>query len=198
MNSKLINRFFIIVLVLLFVALIFSAKEANSILSNKSAELVKLKAQDIALTDQQNQLVQDNKNIKQYSSLNQIAESVVPIDKDQAETVREIVDLASQSGIGQLSSIAFPPSTLGGASITTSNGLTQVSPVKGDKGVYDLKITITQDADALVSYNNFLTFLQKLEANRRTALVDSINVQPDQKSPGMVAFTIVVDEYIKP
>lgn len=151
------------------------------------------------MADQQVQLTKVKKDIATYSELNTIAKSVVPQDKDQAEAVREIVNLAAQSGIPKLSSIAFPPSTLGGGAATKKTGaLTQVTPVKGIPGVYDLQITVTQANTDLVPYGNFIAFLSRLEQNRRTAQVSSINVQPDQKSPGKISFTLVIDEFIKP
>jgi hypothetical protein len=61
-----------------------------------------------------------------------------------------------------------------------------------------LPITITQDNTAEVPYNSFLTFLTNLEQNRRTALVSSVSVVPDQTNPALISFTIIVDEYIKP
>ena len=80
----------------------------------------------------------------------------------------------------------------------TPKGITQLTPVKGVAGVYSLQITITQAPKEPVSYNNFLTFLSKLEQNRRTAQVSSISVQPDSARPDLVSFTLVIDEYIKP
>ncbi|HVA10747.1 MAG TPA: hypothetical protein VNG32_01095, partial [Candidatus Dormibacteraeota bacterium] len=151
-----------------------------------------------ATNDQKTQLAENKKDIATYADLNTIAKSVVPQDKDQAEAVREIVSLASQSGIPQLSSIFFPPSTLGGTSVKIGGGLTQVTAVKGIAGVYDLQITITQTDSDAVPYGSFIAFLSKLEQNRRTAQVSSINVQPNQTNPSLVAFTLVIDEFIKP
>lgn len=200
MNSKKLYYCLIAVVVLLATGLIFGANEANSMLENKSAVLGKLKSQNQSTDNQVSQLSVEKKDISTYSNLNQIAESVVPQDKDQAETVREIVNLASQNGISQLSSISFPDSTLGGTSgtSTSSSSLTQVTPVKGIPDVYELPITVTQDSTAEVPYSSFLTFLTALEQNRRTALVNSVSVNPDQKNPGEVSFTIVIDEFIKP
>lgn len=198
MNSKKLYFGLIGLLVLLGLGILVSAREANALLENKSKTLATLKVSEQAMDDQKTQLAKDKKDIATYADLNNIAKSVVPQDKDQAEAVREIVNLASKSGISQLSSIAFPPSTLGGTSVKTAKGLTQVTPVKGIPGVYDLQITVTQANTSEVPYNNFITFLTKLERNRRTAEVSSITVQPDQKNSGTVAFTLVIDEFIKP
>lgn len=198
MNSKQLYYALVGILVILGVGIVFSAREANSLLEHQSNTLVGLKASDQATADQKTQLAQDKKDLATYANLNTIAQSVVPQDKNQAEAVREIVNLASKSGISQLSSITFPPSTLGGTSVKLPGGLTQVTPVKGIPGVYTLNITITQTSDNPVSYNNFITFLSKLEKNRRTAEVSSITIQPNQKNPSMISFTLVIDEFIKP
>jgi len=198
MDSKKLHLVLTGLLVLLGIGLLVSAREANSLLESRSNTLANLKASDQATTVQKSQLAKDKRDIATYTDLNNIAKSVVPQDKDQAEAVRQIVKLASQSGISQLSSIAFPASTLGGTTtVKTPNGLTQVAPVKDIPGVYDLQITITQNNATPVPYNDFVTFLQKLENNRRTAQVSSISVQP-QPNTNMVAFTLIIDEFIKP
>lgn len=171
---------------------------ANAVLQKQSDTLVGLKASNLATENERAQLVKNKADIAKYHDLNEIAKSVVPQDKDQAQAVREIVNIANQSGINKLSSIAFPPSTLGGTKVKTSNGLTQVTPVKGVPGVYDLQITITQANTDPVPYSSFTNFLTKLEQNRRTAQVSNITVQPDAKNPNMVSFTLVIDEFIKP
>lgn len=203
MNSKLLYFVFIAVLVLLGGGIFVSAYEANIILQNRSQKLTELKATNTATEQQQIQLAQNKRDIAKYGDLNKIAQTVVPQDKDQAEAVREIVKLAADSGIPQLTSITFPASTLGGtgvgaSTIKTSNGLTQVVPVKGIPGVYDLQITVLQDASNKVPYSRFTTFLTKLEQNRRTAQVSSITVQPDTKNTNFVSFTLIIDEFIKP
>lgn len=211
MNSKKLFYILIGVLVLSGVGLVYSAKEANSLLEQQSHKLVALKASDQATSVQKEQLAQDKKDIATYEDLNTIAKSVVPQDKDQAEAVQQIVNLANDSGISRLSSITFPASTLGATTPTAAtpapagtatakpSGITQVTPVKDIPGVFDLQITVEQATGKdEVSYGSFLTFLQKLEQNRRTAEVSSITVQPDPKNAGQVSFTLVIDEFIKP
>jgi hypothetical protein len=198
MNARKLNTIMMGVLTLVGIGLLGSAYWANSMLGSKSDELVKLKAAKEAAAQQESKLVQAKQDIQRYGELNEIAKSVVPQDKDQAKTVNEIVNLANQSGISRLSSVAFPPSTLGGAKLKTSKGITQVTPVKGMAGVYTLQITITQASADPVPYSSFIDFLSRLERNRRTAQVSSINVQPDSERPDMVSFTLVIDEFIKP
>jgi hypothetical protein len=197
MNAKGLHLGLIALLVLMAATFLGGAYEANHLLQHTSHTLAELKAESQVATNQQSQLVQAKADIKKYGELNTIAQSVVPQDKDQAEAVREIVDLANESGLPQLSSITFPASQLGvGTSIKTSSGLTQVTPVKGSSGVYDLQITVEESKG--VAYDRFITFLKKLEQNRRTAQVSSVTVKPLPDSPNSVSFTLVIDEFIKP
>lgn len=172
---------------------------ANKLLGEQANKLSKLRADSAASNLQGSSIVQDKAEIKKYSEINTIAESVVPQDKDQAQAVEEIVNIAAASGISNLSSVTFPASTLG---VTTSGapkpGFTQLTPVTGINGVYNLQITIMQEPDDSVPYNDFLSFLTGLENNRRTAEVTSINVSPDVQEPDDVSFTLIVNEYIKP
>jgi hypothetical protein len=173
---------------------------ANQLLNSQATKLSKARADSAALDNLQTSLAKNKQDIAKYSQLNQIAETVVPQDKDQAEAVREIVNLASQSGISKLSSITFPSSTLGATGLThaTSSNLTQLTPVKGLTGVYDLQIIVSQASGSEVPYSQLTNFLTKLEQNRRTAQVSSITVQPKPDGPNLVAFTLIIDEYIKP
>lgn len=200
MKAKQLFFVLLAALVLLLAGFIGVGYGANKLMDGQATKLSKLRADSQALDAEQTGLVKNRQDIAKYSDLNAIAESVVPQDKDQAEAVREIVNLAAQSGIGKLSSITFPTSTLGttGAASSNNPNLTQLTPVKGIPGVYQLQITILQTTTDEVPYSQFITFLGKLEQNRRTAQVASINVQPDVQSPSQVAFTLVINEFIKP
>lgn len=193
---------------LLFIGVLIGTYQANGILQNKAKKLIDLKLQSQVVSSQQTGLQKAKKQVEQYSGFEETAKSIVPQDKDQAEAVREIANLAKESGIQRLSSVTFPLSTLGGAAGTSSStkpaqsaaksSLTQLTPVKGIAGVYSLQITIQQTSESAIPYSQFLTFLSKLEQNRRTAQVSSIILQPDSTRPNMVAFTLVINEFIKP
>lgn len=174
---------------------------ADKLLGHQASRLSRLRADNDAAGMQVTALTQDKRDIARYGELNTIAESVVPQDKDQAQAVRQIVNLAAASGIAKLSSVTFLTSTLGmtGAGTHSSNpNLTQLTPVKGISGVYGLQIVITQSPGDSVPYSSFLNFLTKLEHNRRTAQVSSITVQPDPQQLNDVSFTLIIDEFIKP
>lgn len=201
MTSKKLFLGLMALLVVLSFGLLICVRWADAMLGRQSRTLVELKAENQSLAEQQVQLNKDKKIVAKYTELNTIAQTVVPQDKDQAKAVREIVNLAAQSGISKLSSIAFPPSTLGGAAGSTKKAkpqFTQITPVKGISGVYNMELTVTQSDADTVPYSSFINFLAKLEQNRRTAQVSSISVQPDQEAPDRVSFTLVINEYIKP
>ncbi len=200
----------------LFIILLAGTYGINSLLSARADKLTQLKAKSQALNQEQLSLANAKKEVAKYSSLQQTAQSIVPEDKDQAEAVREIVNIAAANGIA-LSSVTFPASTLGGSSVAgTASGassagaapaananqsagkLSQLQPVKNISGVYVLQITVQSDTSAPVSYASFINFLNDLEHNRRTAQISSINLQPTTNNPNLLTFTLVLNEYIKP
>ncbi len=204
---------------LLLVALPVSAYKIDGLLTSRAQ--IKLKAKSQALDQEQQSFEVAQQNIKKYAGLEKIAKAIVPQDKNQAEAVREIVNVAAQNGV-VLGSISFPPSTLGGAgsaspSASSSSGattptssssgpaanvnssqnrLSQLSAVSGIPGVYQLPITITSDTKHPILYGQLISFLSDLERNRRTAQVNSISINP--AIGGGLTFTITLNEYIKP
>ncbi|HVV66910.1 MAG TPA: hypothetical protein VHB72_02460 [Candidatus Saccharimonadales bacterium] len=214
MNSRYLYYCLSGIIVLLFVGVIFGAYDANKLLASHAQ--LNLKAKSEALAQEQQSFIIARENIKKYSDLDEIARTVVPQDKNQAEAVREIVNLAAANHIA-LSSIDFPPSTLGGSSgasasiqgvpsaassssaanspNSSQNKLSQLTQVKGIPGVYELPITISSDPNHPIQYNQLINFLSNLENNRRTAQVDSISIQP---IGGGLSFIINLNEYIKP
>jgi hypothetical protein len=205
MSSKKFFYVMIGVTTVLAFGIFASAFVGNSLLQKQSHKLANLKLDSVSLDEQQTALIQANKDVSKYSELENIAKSVVPQDKDQAEAVREIVKIADDSGI-KLANISFPASTLGqtpgasGSSSTSagSGKVTQVSPVKDIPGVYSMNINIQQDTAAPVSYSSLINFLSRLEQNRRTSQVTSVTVQPLASDRTKLNFTLVVEVYIKP
>jgi len=193
MTSKRLYFVLIASVCLLVVGLFGGVYGADKLLSAQSSRLVSNRLQTQVLGDEQQQLARAKSDIKKYQDLATVAASVVPEDKDQAQTVREIVNIAQTNGVA-LSSITFPSSTLGG----TSGSLSQLTPVKGIAGVYNLQLTVVSDSNKPVPYSNFINFLAALEHNRRTALVNSVTIQPNNKDRNTLSFTLILDEYIKP
>lgn len=217
MNSRRLYYILVASVGLLAAGLVGGAYAANNLLRTEARHLLDARSKIMALETQQSQLAKAKKDVEKYEALGAIAKSIVPQDKDQARTVREIVDIAAKAGI-KLGSITFPTSTLGSklppaaatggstpaqpdaASATPTSGvaLSQLKPVNGINGVYDLAITVQSDSASPSSYDKLLAFLAGLESNRRTALVSGVTVSPDAKDPNLVSFTLNINEYIKP
>lgn len=211
MNVKRIHYAMIALTVLLFGASCSAVYYGNSVLTKKAQKLVDLKLNNMALDEQQKSLIQANKDIAKYADLEKTANAVVPQDKDQAKTVREIIKIADESGI-KIANISFPPSTLGSAALksaaSSSNSsdttpkvstpaVTQVKPVEGISGVYVMEVNVQSDTNNPVRYSQFIAFLTKLENNRRTAQVSTITVTPSPKDRSKVTFSLAVNVYIK-
>lgn len=211
MNSKRVFYCMIALVVILSGGVIAAAYESSQLLAAKSKKLTDLKLQNKVLDSEQISLTKAKKDIAKYQPLADIAKTIVPQDKDQAESVREINNLAAQSGFS-ISTITLPTSNLGlivPSNSSTSTGtssaapapktaLSQLTPVKGQTGLYVLPITVTQDPASPVPYAEFIDFLNRLEQNRRTAQVSNITLQPNQQSHNMISFNLTLNEYIKP
>lgn len=201
MNPRRFSYLMIFLVVLLLMAVIGATAAGDMLLRNQSDKLSNLKAQDQVIKEQEVSLAQAKSDIQKYTQLDEIAKSVVPQDKDQAKTVREINAIAAESGIS-LQQISFDTSNLGlpaaSGSAKNSQSLSQVKPVEGIKGVYSLEVTVSSGESNPVSYYRFLNFLEKLEANRRTAHVSTISVTPSEKNRGDVTFSLVLNAYLKP
>ncbi len=212
MNSKKLYYILVGSIALLVIALIGGAYAADSLLTKQADELLAVRSKSDALEVKQQQLTKAKSDITKYRSLANIARSIVPQDKDQAQTVREIVKLADENGI-KLGSITFPSSTLGAAvapPVKPVEGDTTVAPkppalpqsqlkiVPTIPGVFDLAITVQSDSTSPAGYSQFIDFLADLENNRRTAIVSGINLTPDAKDPSRISFTLDINEYITP
>jgi hypothetical protein len=211
MNSKRLRMILLGLLggsCVLFIAVCFIGL---STLSKKSQEMVGFKLQSKVLDDQINTLAQAKKQVETYSYIKNVAAEVIPEDKDQAQAVLEIFQIANQSGIA-IQSLTFPTSTLGaGAAASTSatsSIISQATPVAGIKGLYSIQMTITPEtgpevpASQQVTYPKILDFLNRIEHNQRTAQITQFNVQPQGGANGATAssitFSLTVNLFIKP
>ena len=197
-NSKRLYFVLLGTIALLVIGLIGGAYGVAKMLSGESKQLVSNRLQVAVLANEQLQLANAKKDVQKYQGLSTIAKSIVPQDKDQAQAVRQIVDIANANGIA-ISSITFPSSTLGTATAKTGKQqLSQLTQVKDVSGVYSLQLTVQSDNAHPVPYTQFIGFLDALEHNRRTALVTSITIQPNSKNRSTLSFTLILNEYIKP
>lgn len=200
MNSRKLFIILIAVLVLVNAGGVALLVMGNKYLDKQNSKLTELKVESDTLDAVQRSLIKAKKDVETYSDLAKVVESVVPQEKDQAKTIRELVKIAQDSGIS-LGAITFPSSSLGAVPgkaatpSTTAGTNTQTQKVEGINNVERLEITVASAKD--VSYNNFILFLQKLEQNRRTSQVSSSSITPNASDPSRVQFTIVLNVYIK-
>ncbi len=205
MNSKRLYYILIALIVLINGSGIAAVYFGNKILAKQTTKLTDLKVEANTLEDVQRSLTKAKKDILAYSDIEKVVKTVIPQEKDQARTVREIVKIADESNI-KLASISFPSSTLGnkatagatGAPAATStSGNTQTQKVDGISNVERLEITIASDTTKPVLYTDFISFLAKLEQNRRTSQVGNINIIPDSSKRNYLTFTMTLNVYIK-
>lgn len=212
MTSRKLHTILLGLLALLFIALLGGTYGANQLLGRQADKLRSQKARSQALDQERLSINKAKRDIKKYSALNKIARSVVPQDKNQAQAVRQIVNIAAKNGV-TLASVTFPASTLGNLTTPAASGgqaaapspsagggsgkLSQLTPVVNIPGVYQLPITIKSDQNP-VAYERFISFLSDLEHNRRTAQVESITLSPATDNSNLVTFELTLSGYIKP
>jgi len=184
---------------------------ANKLILDEGETLKEYKLQDSVTKNQTTILQQAIKDIKEYEELEKIAKAVVPQEKDQARTVLELVNLAQESQVS-IVSVTFPESELGNinknvkstdnddkAAKNTSTGNTsQLTPLKNLKGVYTMEIRVESDTKQPVSFDKLISYLQKLEKNRRTAQVTSIDIIPEDNDRSLITFTLTLNSFVKP
>ncbi len=202
MNSKKLFYVFIVLTGTVIGAGIMAIIQGDKKLSQQNSELTALKIEANSLENVQQSLILAKKDIAMYADIEQITKTVVPLEKDQARTVREIIKLAAESKIS-IASVTFPSSTLGtkatpGAAAPTGGAsATQLQKVEGINNVERLEITVTSDTTKPVLYTDLLQFLEKLEQNRRTSQVGNVNIQPDTENRNRLTFTLLLNVYIK-
>lgn len=206
MNSK---KFFFVMVAVFTLSVIGGGAMlyfANKILQNRSSNVVGLKLESAEIEAQLSAYQAAKKDVEKYSYLSDIINSALPQDKDQARSVREIFSMAQEAGI-TIKSVQFPNSTLGakGSGSTTAttpsaaaSAITQAKPVTGLKGVYSIETVVTPYADGKqykVTYNQLISFLQKIESNRRAMQVANLQLNPQDNS---ISFTLTLNIFIRP
>ncbi len=208
MNNKRFYFFLLGIIGVLCTLLIASAVFGQKLMNSQSAKLMNLKLDNQLLDQQQTALGKANSDLLQYAELGILAKTIVPQDKDQAKTIREILNIADENDI-PLTAISFPASTLGAPVVATpSSGtttpvnttppLSQVKPVVGVTGVYKMEITVQSDQTNPRPYANLQNFLAKLEQNRRTSQVSQLVITPNPKDIKLLSFSLTINVFIKP
>lgn len=206
MSAKRLYIGLVACLCLTIVLLLGATRFIGKALNAEAAKLAASKSHVVSLSNQQAGLAGSKRDIAKYKNLERITSTIVPQDKDQAETVREITNIASANRV-PLTTVTFPSSTLGNgaaavnpsaAAVGARPNLSQLAALPNIPGVYNLQITIGNNANNTVSFSQLNSFLAKLENNRRTAAVSSISIQPQASNPGQLVFTLIINTYLKP
>lgn len=193
MNSKRLYQALAVSLILMGLLSVASAYYGQKMLSERSSELNQLKVKTSALEQQERSLIQAKQEIEEYTLLESVARSIVPQEKDQARTIRELVTIAQSVGVN-ISGITFPSSELGSEkSKTQDQSKTQLKKVDGIPGLSQLELTIAINES--IDYGTLINFLERLENNRRTSAISSIQIAPSEDE-FQIGLTILV--YIKP
>lgn len=211
MNSKKVFFFMVGLISVLGLMVFISLFVGSNLIKKQSERLVSLKLENKLLDEQQAALTQANKDIAKYSELESIAKQIVPQDKDQARTVREIIQIAEQNNI-KIKSVTFTASNLGNKTPTSQNSgednknqsssqqvpvISQAKPVEGINGVYSVQMDIAPDDSSKYSYYQLINFMTDLENNRRTSQITRVKIDPDTTT-GAVGFTLTISTFIKP
>ena len=211
LNPKNLNFALIGVMSLLGLISIGAVVLANNVLAQKSQRLTELKLESEVVERQEQDVITAKNNIEKYEELENIAKQIVPQEKNQARTVREIVRFSDKTGI-TINTITFPTSNLGkkaAPSAKPAGGaeapkvatpaappISQVEPVTGLSGVYEMDVVLTSGSG--LTFDSLINFLKSLESNRRTSQVSQMSITPDSQNRNSLSFTINFRVYIKP
>lgn len=208
MSTKKVFYIMVGVTILLSSAVIAATYFGGDVLAKHSKKLVNLKLEESLIGQQQSALIQAKKDVEKYKDFENITQSIVPQDKDQAKAVRDIVQIARENNIS-IESVTFPSSTLGSkpATPTKAEGtqapptapaqspITQAKPVSGISGVYALQLDVTPSNEQPISYQELINFLERLENNRRTAQISKLSINPRGNS---LTFSLSINIFLKP
>lgn len=162
---------------MMYFSRVFLKSNADKLVAAK-LELYKVDETESAYRKNQG-LLQNNKDTAE------ILAAIAPAEKDQARAVREITQMAAESGLS-VKAVRFPgsdlvitkKSTTADQKTATTQSISQAKPVPGLNNVLGIAVEVelnNSNPNAAISTDQVLTFLQKLENNRRNMRVTSIN-----------------------
>lgn len=196
MNSRRLSHILVGALILLITLSFVSTYLGRQMLVEKSEKLRKLRAEISADEQQERSLIEAKEEIAENVTLASVAKSIVPQEKDQARTVRELITIAESVGV-TISSISFPSSELGNSK-QKNNAPTQLQEIEDIPGLSRLQVSVTVDEP--IPYDTVLDFLERLEQNRRTSAISSVIINPTtdaQSLQTLLDFELILQVYIK-
>lgn len=220
-TSKKLNWVLLGLIGLACVAFIAIFYKGSASLQAKSDQLVDLKAQNDVAQAQLTSLQQAKIQVDKYGYFKDVAKTVIPNDKDQAQAIFDISNFASQAGF-LIGGITFPSSDLGknaaapataakpvdATKASATDIISQAKPVPGIPGLYSVELTVTPQVDNSLpsrwqpNPSKLIEFLKKIESNRRTAQITQVDVQPQLDTSGKTfktfSFSITINIFIRP
>jgi hypothetical protein len=207
MNAK---KFYFTMIALLCVLIIGAGAMiyfGSSFMKKKSNSLVNAKLDSYTTEQKEKTYLQARKDLEKNKDLNDLVAKILPKDKDQAKAVSELYKIAAESNI-TIDKIQFPSSTLGQKAVVATGSTASSTPapaapipVTQSKAVDGLKSVMGIDIDIYsgksMKYNDMISFLQKIELNRRSMQVKKITVTPDLEK-NVLSFNVTVTTFVKP
>ena len=196
MNAKTLNKSLIGVLTLLIIATVGMLGFSNFLMQRNSDKLVEAKLNNITYESQEQSYLQARKDLEKYASINEIIQRILPKSKDQAQAVSELYKIGDETNIA-IQNIQFPSSNLGQKS--SASTVTQAKAVEGMPGVMgiDVIVQLMPATGDYITYDNMISFLQKVELNRRSMQIKQITVYANTAGSG-VTFDITLTIFVKP
>ncbi len=197
MKLKLASQKMFVLMCLVLVAFVAGVVGAGlktlDFMKTKSEKIVDLKLQNAEFEKQQEVYLKARAEIEKFREYGEVAESVLPKEKNPALITAEIIAIAREAGI-TLSSISYPSSEIGTPTAPPNSLNTQLKPAEGLKDVMVLEISITPDRG--VTYEQLLGLLSRFSNNKRKMSVTRVSVNSDRDN--LITFIIGLNLYIKP
>lgn len=193
MNSKQLHLMLLSLCGLLIIIFFGTLYTGTQVLRSHSENLQAAVNEREVIEQQEIALITAQGDIDRYSELEELSKRIIPQEKDQARTVREILQIANSANVN-ITAINFPSSELGDEN--DQQIITQAIPVDNLQGLFELRITIQISNNT--TFNQLINFLEGLETNRRTSQVQSVAITPDRQDRNVLTPTIELSVYLSP
>jgi cell division protein FtsB len=157
-----------------------------------NGEVAKLKADQEAIRSQIDIYASARKKVEELRFVQDLADSVLPPSKEQANVVAELKKFITDSGL-QFDSVAF---TGDNSKIVGGIGNSQTEQVEGLAGVRILPTSVVIRAGA--TYQQVLKLLETIEQNQRKMQLTEITLVPnDESATAFSTITMTVNIYLR-
>ncbi len=128
--------------------------------------------------------------VEDLEFVEELANSVLPADKEQANVIAEIKQFVSEAGL-QIEQLSFNTSATTGTGLS----LTQTEAVANLPGVRVLPATVVISQGA--RYEDALRLLRKIENNQRKMQVTEVSLSPIPGSNRLATITLKLNIYLR-